>query len=129
MNLRSHEAGLRRPDAALGNSRYRVMSRLLDVEDVEFLKSHGANPTRFRRQRCSLFLRFLKALERDIEKSLRQRLLHEHWDMLQIAQEKIWVRSQIWKLRMSALAFAVGLPSSPFRVRQDLSKLVRLATL
>jgi hypothetical protein len=103
------------------------MYRLLDVEDVEFLKRHGAKTNKFSRRRSQLFHRFLNALDREIETSLRQRLLHENWDMMQLAREKFWVRGQIWRLRLSAAAFALGIPADAYQIREQLANLMGLA--
>lgn len=59
--------------AELSMERYRPMLRLLDRDDIRFLRNQpGATSTliqRFRKQRCQIFLGYLQCLERDFRRA------------------------------------------------------------
>lgn len=94
----------------LSADRYRPMCRLLDENDIRFLRSQpGATPAlvkRFRRQRCQLFRGYLRSLERDFH-------LASEALMVLLVRSPCDRRNAIRALMGSRVKFAVGI----FRVR------------
>jgi hypothetical protein len=90
--------------------RYRPMFRLLDNEDIRFLRAQpGATPAlvrRLRRQRCQIFRNYLRSLEGDFH-SASQALL------LVLVQSPYDRQDLISALLTSRLKFSLGV----FRVR------------
>jgi len=96
--------------ADLSADRYRPMYRLLDEDDIRFLRSQpGATPAlvnRLRRQRCQLFRGYLRSLERDF-------CAASDALMLLLVQSPSDRRDAICALIRSRVKFAIGV----FRIR------------
>jgi hypothetical protein len=98
---------------ALSIERYRPMARLLDSEDLEFLRSQpGFTPsmaTRLRIQRCKIFRGYLRCLNNDFRKvcmALKILLLQSRYDRPDLAA--VLVRQQV--------LFTVGMVAIHFRL-------------
>jgi hypothetical protein len=96
--------------ADLSVDRYRPMYRLLDEDDIRFLRSQpGSTPAlvkRLRRQRCRVFRSYLRSLERDFQVASEAL-------MLILVQSPSDRRDAICALLATRVKFAVGI----FRVR------------
>jgi len=96
--------------ADLSVDRYQPMYRLLDEDDIRFLRSQpGATPAlmkRLRRQRCQLFRGYLHSLERDFHAASEALMLL----LLESPSDR---RDAIRALLASRVKFALGI----FRVR------------
>jgi hypothetical protein len=98
---------------ALSIERYRPMARLLNSEDLEFLRLQpGFTPrmaTRLRIQRCQIFRGYLRCLNNDFAKvcmAIKILLLQSRYDRPDLAA--ILVRQQV--------LFAVGMVAVHFRL-------------
>jgi hypothetical protein len=94
----------------LSVDRYRPMFRLLEQEDIRFLRSQpGATPAlvrRLRRQRCQVFRGYLRSLEHDFHVASEALML--------VAVQSQWDRRDVIRsLVDSRVKFAIGI----FRVR------------
>jgi len=98
---------------ALSIERYRPMVRLLDSEDLEFLRSQpGFTPsmaTRLRIQRCQIFRGYLRCLNNDFAKvcmAIKILLLQSRYDRPDLAA--VLVRQQV--------LFTAGMAAVHFRL-------------
>jgi hypothetical protein len=108
-------------EPALSSHWYGPAFRLLSEADCEFLSRNGLNVRKFRRQRATLFLRYVRQMEkRAFELQARKLATEPVWD---VTRGKLQLVGLGLRLRFVAAGFVLELPGSSRAANRALHQL------